>query len=240
MGLKIIINILRMKSTFAIACMAATTQANIFSDVKAAYDNFPVTKQEARERFTVPRNFKMTPAHAEAYKQAHHNVRAQRERLGLAPIGARPDEDMRKSYEDMTGLTALVLGMAQGLMYNAAAGQNSCFSAIESGLTASSNFFFVLSKMYMPWYVPEAQLVIQDNVALLGGFYTDCDINKFFDSMTTLISSEGLATLGSRAGGSYFFEFSSFKEMRADPMASTFVKAEKFGKLFGAVTNYHI
>ena len=71
MGLKIIINILRMKSTFAIACMAATTQANIFSDVKAAYDNFPVTKQEARERFTVPRNFKMTPAHAEAYKQAH-------------------------------------------------------------------------------------------------------------------------------------------------------------------------
>ena len=229
-----------MKSTFAIACMAAATQANILTTMKEVYDNFPTTKQQARDRYTVARNFKMTPAHAEAYKQAHLNVRAQRERLGLAPIGARPDEDMRKSYEDMTGFTALVLGVAQGLMYNSAAGQNSCFSAIESGLTASSNFFFVLSKMYMPWYVPEAQLVIQDNIALMGGFYTDCDVNKFFDSMTTLFSSEGLATLGSRAGGSYFFEYSSFNEMRSDPMASTFVKAEKFGKLFGAITNYQI
>jgi len=174
------------------------------------------------------------------YQAAHHNVRAQRERLGLAPLGARPDEEMRKSYEDMTGFSAFVLGVAQGLMYNPAAGSNACFGAIESGLVASSNLFFILSKMYMPWYVPEAQLNLQDNIALMSGFYTECDVNKFFDSMTTLISSEGLSTMGARAGGSYMFEYKNFNELKSDPTASTFVKAEAMGKLFGTITNYHI
>lgn len=90
------------------------------------------------------------------YAAAHQNVRAQRVRLGLPHIGARPDQETRKSYQDMTGLSALTLGIAQGLMYNSAAGPNQCFTAIESGLIASSNLFFVLSKLYMPWYLGEA------------------------------------------------------------------------------------
>ena len=126
-----------MKSTFAIACMAAACQANIFESVQEFIADFPVSKQDARDRFTpVKRSFKSSHAHQEMYQAAHHNVRAQRERLGLAPLGARPDEEMRKSYEDMTGYSALVLGVAQGLMYNPAAGSNACFGAIESGLVA--------------------------------------------------------------------------------------------------------
>lgn len=58
--------------------------------------------------------------------------------------------------------------------------------------------------------------------------------------MTTLISSEGLSSLGARAMGTYFFEYADFKEKRADPDASAFATAASFGKLFGAVTNYHI
>jgi len=75
---------------------------------------------------------------------------------------------------------------------------------------------------------------------LNGQFYVDCDVNKFFDSMTTLISSEGLSSLGARAMGTYFFEYADFNEKRADPNASAFATAASFGKLFGAVTNYHI
>jgi len=58
--------------------------------------------------------------------------------------------------------------------------------------------------------------------------------------MTTLISSEGLSSLGARAMGTYFFEYADFNEKRADPNASAFATAASFGKLFGAVTNYHI
>lgn len=63
----------------------------------------------------------------------------------------------------------------------------------------------------------------------MGGFYTDCDVNKFFDSMTTLFSQEGLSTMAARGAGSFLFEYKKFNEKRADPMASTFVVAESFG-----------
>lgn len=150
-----------MKSTFAIACMAAATQASLIDTAKDLIAEIPRSRDDARAKYTpIKRSFKTNEAHQDAYAQAHHNVRAQRQRLGLAPLGARPDEEMRKSYEDMTGFSALVLGIAQGLQYNSAAGPNSCFAAVESNLTASSNLFFILSKFYLPWYVPEAQLVI--------------------------------------------------------------------------------
>jgi hypothetical protein len=145
-----------------------------------------------------------------------------------------------RSYQDMTGLSALTLGVAQGLMYNSAAGPNSCFTAVESGLIASSNLFYVLTKSFIPWYVPEVQLVLQDNVALVAGYYKDCEINKFFDTMTTLISSEGLSTLGARAAGAYYFEYKNFTKTWSDDDATTFDKGSSFGSLFGALTNYHI
>jgi hypothetical protein len=190
--------------------MVAATQANLLTSVQEFIADFPVTKQDARDKYTVPHSFKTSHAHQQMYAAAHDNVRSQRVRLGLPHIGAARGEDVFKSYQDMTGFSALVLGIAQGLMYNSAAGPNACFNAIESGLITSSNFFFIASKLYLPYYLPEFQLVLQDNVALIGGLYTDCDVNKFFDSMTTLISSEGVSSLGARAGGSYFFQYAKF------------------------------
>merc|ERR1712127_768694 len=158
---------------------------------------------------------------------------AQRQRLGLAPIGAPRDGDMRKSYEDMTGLSAALLGMAQGLQYNSAAGPSKCFIAVEGTTVAASNMFYVLVRSYMPWYQPELQLVLQDQIALIGGFYNDCDANKFFDTMTTLFSQEGLSAAGARGSTAYLTMYGAFKESMGDERSSTFVKGEAFGKLFG-------
>ncbi len=74
----------------------------------------------------------------------------------------------------------------------------------------------------------------------MAGFYTACDVNKFFDSMTTLISAEGSSSMLARAGGSYVFNFKAFKKTWADPSASTYDRGVAFGSLFGALTNYHI
>ena len=69
---------------------------------------------------------------------------------------------------------------------------------------------FVLARIYMPWYVPEAQLVIQDNIALLGGFYHDCDVNKLFDSLTGLLSQEGLSAAATRLAVAMQFEWKRY------------------------------
>jgi hypothetical protein len=58
--------------------------------------------------------------------------------------------------------------------------------------------------------------------------------------MTSLISSEGLSTLGARAGGAYPFEYKQWKKTNADPTASSFDKGNASGKLFKAIFNYSI
>lgn len=94
--------------------------------------------------------------------------------------------------------------------------------------------------MYMPWYVPEAQLVLQDSIALFGGFYQDCDMNKFFDSMTAVISQEGMSALGTRYAVASKFELKKYKEIKEVPSSSNFMKAAAFGKAFGAITQYSL
>lgn len=227
--------------TFALALIAVVASADFLpAPVQQVWDSIPVTREQAKAKYgRHGRKFVTNEHHAQHVLEAHHNVRAQRERLGLAPLNSRGD-NIRKSYEDMTGFSAYILGIFMGLMYNPAAGPNKCFSAVESGLTASSNLFYILTRSYMPWYLPEAQLVLQDNIALAGGFYTDCDVNKFFDSMTSLISEEGISQMSARATAAYPFEYSKYKKSKEDEFSTSFQRGESFGKLFGAVTNYHI
>ena len=233
-----------MKITFVAAMLAAVftqVEAKPFSLIKPFFPNFPTTRQEALQKYgTKGQAFKTTPAHKEQVDAAHHNLSAQRKRLGMEPFKSDRALNLRKSYEEMTGINAIVLGTMYGLQYNPAAGYSKCFTATEGVLNSSGNLFFVLTKTYMPWYVPEAQLVVQDFIALNGGFYTECDLNKFFDSMTTLFSDEGLSQAGARATATYPFEYRAFTKAFADPDMPSFIKYQKFGKLFGAVTNYYI
>lgn len=47
-------------------------------------------------------------------EDAHHNIMAQRQRLGMAPIKASGATD----YSNLSGFTAYFLGIFSGLMYN--------------------------------------------------------------------------------------------------------------------------
>jgi hypothetical protein len=197
-----------MKVSFTIACVVATASAGIVDGLVDFVADFPISKADARAKYGAKyREFKTNPTHQQAVKEAHHNLRAQRERLGLPRIGADParDEDVRKAYEDMNGLSAWMLGLTQGLQYSTSGSTSKCFDAVEGMTTGFSNLFYVLTRMYMPWYMGEAQLAMQDTIALFGSVYIECDVNKFFDSMTTLFSVEGVSSLGARGGGAYFF-----------------------------------
>jgi hypothetical protein len=74
--------------------------------------------------------------------------------------------DILKSYENLNGLMGSLLGVAQGLQYNPNASSSACFTAVEGMLIAQDNGLGILTKLYMPWYFSEAQLVMQDLIAL--------------------------------------------------------------------------
>lgn len=192
--------------TFAFALMAAAASANLLSNVQDFFGAMPVSKQDARDRFGgQKKQFVTNQQHQHAVKQARRTIHTTRDRLGLEPFGAHAASDrgidVRKAYDDMTGLSAKILGIFQGLQYDDSGEQSMCFMAVEDALTATSNLGYVLKNVYQPWFWADAQMVVQDAIAVYGAIYLDCDVNKFFDSMTTLISAEGVSALGARAGG---------------------------------------
>ena len=231
---------------FVLACIAAVAvEANPLTAALDFWNSLPVTKADALAKYGKAKHIEMNPTHRQALAQAHHNVRATRERLGLPLLGSDllGKQEGYDSFESMEGFNGKVLGFMKGLQYNQAAGPGLCFNTVESTLYASSNLFFVLSKMYMPWYLPEVQLIIQDNIALFGGFYHDCDMNKFFDSMTAVISQEGMSALATRAMVASKFEYKAYKdlkEQKGPKKATNFQKSAAFGKAFGAITQYSL
>ena len=82
-------------------------------------------------------------------------MRAQRERLGLAKIGAGSNHDLQSTYTEMGGLSGLLLGVTSGIQYNMAAGTTECFNTVEGFSIALNSAGHVLSHIYLPWYLPE-------------------------------------------------------------------------------------
>jgi hypothetical protein len=155
-------------------------------------------------------------------EQATHNVRATRERLGLPKV-SQGGGDGASEYESLNGISGRLLGLAQGLQYSTSGGANSaCFTAIESLLISVDNASSMATKLWAPWYWSEAQLTMQDTIALNAGFYTECDVNKFFNSMSHLATAEGLSEMGARASGAFFFQYKQYKKDVAVPSASSF------------------
>jgi hypothetical protein len=174
-----------MKSAFTAACLVVAAQAGlntVFHDFLRSHD-IPVTRADATKAFGgQKKSFKSNHANEIAVYEAQHNIQAQRTRLGLPLVGAGTDE--RQSYENLNGFFGRFLGFAQGLQYNPNDPSGECFGAIENLLIASDNGLSILTKIWMPWYLSEAQLILQDTIALQAGFYSRCDVDKFFASMT--------------------------------------------------------
>ena len=216
-----------MKSTFAVACFVAinSANANLLDDAKQFFAELPVTRQEAIKKAGGSTTFShriptLTQEHMAV--EAHHNLRAQRERLGLAKIGAGSNHDLQSEYTTMGGLTGLLLGVASGIQYNPASGTSDCFTTVE-GLSISLNSAgHVLSHIYLPWYAPEGMQLFQDSTALVAGLYTNCKMDKLITSLNGLVSVEGLSTLASRGGTSLLTLGPQFMSVWKDEAASSF------------------
>lgn len=225
-----------MKATFAIAAIAGAVSAFSIEDVREMIDAIPMTRSEAHQYHS---NTKIVLSDTQRanVQEAHHNIRATRERLGLARIGTGPN--VMQTYENLNGFLGAILGVADGLMYTPG-GVNRCFAAVEGSLISLDSLGHVITHIYLPWYWSEFQIVLQDEISLQAALYTDCDVDKFFNTMTHLITWEGASELMARGVGGFFFEFQDFLSVRDDPEASSFAVGQRFGRVFGTLTDYHI
>ena len=97
------------------------------------------------------------------------------------------------------------LNILTGMTYTNGA-SSKCYDAAESVIISLDTGSDVLKKIYIPAYLPELQVQIQDFIAISAAFYVDCSIDKFFNTVTHLASSEGLSELGGRLAGAFMFE----------------------------------
>jgi hypothetical protein len=233
-----------MKSAFVIACFAAVNcaNANIIADAKQFFAELPVTRQEAIRKSGTATPVHRAPTLTQQHQaiQAHHNLRAQRERLGLPKMGAGSNHDLQSTYTEMGGLTGLMLGVASGVQYNSAAGTSDCFTTVEGFSVALNSVGHIISHIYMPWYAPEAMQLFQDSTALTAGFYTTCQMDKLINNLTGLVSVEGLSTLSARGGTSLLTLGPKFLSSMKEPNSSSFMVGQSFGKLFSAISGYSI
>jgi hypothetical protein len=61
-----------------------------------------------------------------------------------------------------------------------------------------------------------------------------------FNTVTQLITTEGLSLLGSRVAGSYFFEISAAMDAWNNPSLSRVDKGYAYGRALSVILNYTI
>jgi len=180
----------------------------------------------------------LTHAQRVRYVEAHHSLMAQRERLGLARVGSGPT--VGQDYAELNSWSGFVLNLLSGMTYTKGA-QSKCYDAAESFIISADTGTDVLKKMYIPAYWAELQVQGQDFIAISSGLYVDCNIDKMFNTITHLVSTEGVSELSGRVGGAWLFEISQCREAYSDPESfTTKERGYRYGKCVSILLNYTI
>ena len=173
-----------------------TTRADTNKAVRELNAKFPKKTLTARQRT--------------AYHEAHHSMMQQRHRLGLSKqpyTGSRYTQET--DFASLQSDSGFVLSVLKGMSYGG--GSNTvCYDAAESFVIAYDTGLDVWKKAYYPWFWAECQVSVQDFTAISSAVYVDCDVNKFFNSVQHLFSTEGLTEATGRIGGAFFFEIQEF------------------------------
>merc|ERR1712110_976026 len=140
------------------------------------------------------------------FKEAHHNIQATRQRLGLAQVGMGGPL-VRQNYAELQSGAGFILNLLSGMTYNEG-NESNCYNAAESLIIAIDTGSDILKKMYIPAFWAEAQVTSQDFISIIAGVYVDCNLDKAFNTATELFTSEGLSQLSGRVLGAWPFEIS--------------------------------
>jgi len=163
----------------------------------------------------------------------------QRERLGMPLVGAGPN--VGQDYAELNSTSGFILNLLGGMSYNGDATNSKCYSAAESTIISVDTFSDILKKAYITAYWAEIQISTQDLISLTAGVFIDCSVDKLFNTVTNLASSEGLSTVGGRVTGALPFEIKKCTEVYKHPDAfSAKERGNAYGKCASIVLNYTI
>jgi len=180
-------------------------------------------------------NIRWTEDHQRNAVQARHNTFEQRQRLGIAK-----GSEYGQSKIDEISFGAAALNFLVGLSFEGTS-ETDCFYSIETLLFQLDTNGRIIRKLYIPSYISEFQLNVQNIVASASGSYVTCYIAKFFTTLTAILTTEGISELISRVFTNYPFTISQAQDMWANP--SDYELAERFqlyGKVFSQVFQYFI
>ena len=174
------------------------------------------------------------------YNEAHHRLEARREKLGLAKIGAGAGPNVGQNYDQLNSFSGSVLNTLKGMSYGTAT-NSQCYSAFESIIVSLDTSSDVLKKIYIPAWLPEAQVQMQDLFYVFSALWVDCKFDKFFTTVSHLATSEGVTELVARTSGALPFELSTCIDIYQNP--ENFTKREKGyanGKCISIILNWTI
>ena len=97
----------------------------------------------------------------------------------------------------------------------------------------------ILSQIYIPANWAELMTATQDQSAMLAAVTSSCDVQKFFNTATALITAEGSSKLVSRFAGGIIFELPRFYNEFLDA-ATTQGSGKAIGKMVQLIFNYYI
>ena len=257
-----------MRTTFATVLFVAGTQALTWTEVvdfvkkidvpalvestfgvditqHAAWDFHVTTRADSNATIAKhQRRVKpLTKAQRHQVTEAHHSLMARRDRLGLPRLGAGATPVVGQQQLDFSSLNSFsgfFLNVLAGMSYNGNR-NNKCYQAAEDTIVALDTQADILAKIYIPAYWAEAQVNLQDFIAVTSGVYVDCSIDKAFNTATHLITTEGLSELGGRLAGAYPFELSDCLEAYSTPeQFTTAERGTRYGKCISVFLNYTI
>jgi hypothetical protein len=134
----------------------------------------------------------------------------------------------------------MALNILAGMTYNGGS-DSKCYNAAESFIISLDTGSDIFKKLYIPAYWAEGQVQSQDLLAISSALYVDCNIDKFFNTVTHLASAEGVSELGGRVAGAWLFEISKCTDAYSN---SELYTAQERGKAYGRcasiVFNYTI
>ena len=142
-------------------------------------------------------------------------------------------------YEGLDNFAAYLMAFMDGFIYTPGK-ESRCAVSIFHALTSWMNSIDIFTKIWMPWYWPRFQFILQDILYAGTVVDIDCDLTKLFTTITGLISFEGVSELGARVAGAAPFEIYALIASFSDEEATTRYVSRRFGSLFAVVFNYHI
>jgi hypothetical protein len=220
----------------------------------SAWNNYEVTtihdaRKWARENEVIKPIAPRSVLHKMNSHDAHHRIQGRRMANGRPPLPKLHElqrdhhrlgqSTVQETFEGLDNSITIIMGFVGGFVYTPGV-VNVCADNIFDSLGAWINAVDDLKKIYMPWVWPEVQVTIQDIAGTAQATIYVCDVNKLFTTLTHLITTEGIAELGSRVAGVAAFELVEVITIWRDESYSKYKKAQVLGALVSGILNYTI